>query len=512
MKAFLMFRDLDFPRVKLPPNADDLIKDLELKTLFDTMSQGDEFLFDVVSKVILSSLSDPEAIVYRQQILIDCLENPDIIRELYDITVEAIEREKNVRRAFLFESPDLVVSTTVDVLEMFIGILRRLRHISEKHGRQFQSEGFGRFFAMLKQELGDEYFRSVQSHLKKLRLQNQNGALISAELGKGNKSTNYVLREPLKDGRNLITRTFSKNRTEYSFKISDNNSTKLEELDELWNKGINLVANALVKSTEHILSFFTMLQMELGFYVGCLNLHEQLAKKKEPTCIPRALTSDNLAFSSRGLYDVCLTLKMETRVVGNKLVADKKKVLIITGANQGGKSTFLRSVGLAYLMMQCGMFVAAESFSANICTGVFTHFKRKEDSLIKSGKLDEELNRMSEIADHIKPGCILLCNEAFASMNEREGSEIALQVTLAFLESGIRVLLVTHLFELTKGLYNKKMDTALFLRAERRNDGQRTFRIGEGEPLSTSYGKDLYRQIFEEAVQESAVIAAKTQQ
>lgn len=512
MKAFLMYRDLDFLQVKLPPNADALMKDLELKTLFDAMARGDEFLFEVVNKVILSSLNDPEAIAYRQQILIDCLEHADIVREIYDLAVEAIQREKKVRRAFFFESPDLVVSRAVDVLEMFIGILRRLRQIAEKRGGQFRSEGFVRFFAMLTQELGDEYFRVVQKHLRQLRFQNQNGALISAELGKGNKSTRYVLREPPKDGRSLIKRVFGKGRPSYSFKIADNNSTRLEELDELWNRGINLVANALVKSTEHILSFFTMLQTELGFYVGCLNLHEQLVRKGEPTCIPISLASDNLTLSAHGLYDVCLTLKMETRVVGNDLAADKKNLVIITGANQGGKSTFLRSVGLAHLMTQCGMFVAAERFSTSVCAGVFTHYKRKEDATIKSGKLDEELSRMSEIADHIKPGCILLCNESFSSTNEREGSEIARQVTCALLESGVKVFLVTHLFELAKGLYYQKMDTALFLRAERRIDGQRTFRVGEGEPLSTSYGKDLYRQIFEESGQSTAAIGTETRQ
>ena len=68
---------------------------------------------------------------------------------------------------------------------------------------------------------------------------------------------------------------------------------------------------------------------------------------------------------------------------------------MITGANQGGKSTFLRSVGVAQLMMQTGMFVAAQAFSADVRDHVFTHFKREEDAAMESGKLDEELARMS---------------------------------------------------------------------------------------------------------------------
>ncbi len=169
---------------------------------------------------------------------------------------------------------------------------------------------------------------------------------------------------------------------------------------------------------------------------------------------------------------------------------------MITGANQGGKSTFLRSAGQAQLMMQCGLFVAAESFTASVCGGVFTHFKRAEDATMEKGKLAEELSRMSDLASQITPGCLLLCNESFASTNEREGSQIARQIVRALLDSGIRVFFVTHLFDLAHGFYAEEHDTALFLRPERREDGERTFRLLAGRPLPTSYGPDLYRQVF----------------
>lgn len=104
--------------------------------------------------------------------------------------------------------------------------------------------------------------------------------------------------------------------------------------------------------------------------------------------------------------------------------ADERELAIITGANTGGKSTFLRSVGLSQLMMQCGMFVPAKSLSANLCDGLFTHYKREEDTTMESGKLDEELSRMSGIIENITANSMLLFNESFTATNEREGSEI----------------------------------------------------------------------------------------
>jgi DNA mismatch repair ATPase MutS len=177
--------------------------------------------------------------------------------------------------------------------------------------------------------------------------------------------------------------------------------------------------------------------------------------------------------------------------------------VIITGANQGGKSSFLRSVGLAQLMMQCGMYVGAESFAGELCAFLFTHYKREEDATMTKGKLDEELSRMSDIVDAIAPNAMLLFNESFAATNEREGSEIARQVVCALLEKRVRIFFVTHLYELAHGFFIRTMDDALFLRAERRADGTRTFKIIAGEPLETSYGEDVYRTVFAGAIEET---------
>ena len=203
----------------------------------------------------------------------------------------------------------------------------------------------------------------------------------------------------------------------------------------------------------------------------------------------------------------CLALHRRQGVVGNTVDATGKPFVVITGANQGGKSTFLRSVGLAQLMMQSGMFVAASSLHASLGHHVFTHYKREEDAGMDRGKLDEELARMSAIADELQPTSLLLCNESFSSTNEREGSEIARQVVRALLERRVRVFLVTHMFDLAHGFAEPPTDGALFLRAEHQPDGARTFRLLEGEPLPTSHGADMFRRVFGTAPAAAATTA-----
>ena len=68
-------------------------------------------------------------------------------------------------------------------------------------------------------------------------------------------------------------------------------------------------------------------------------------------------------------------------------------------------------------MMQAGMFVGAEDYHGTIRSGVFTHFKKKEDSKMKSGKLDEEMSRMDQIVSSLQENAALFMNESFSSKN-----------------------------------------------------------------------------------------------
>ena len=492
-------RDFDLER-ELPPQADALTQDLELDALLGAMGRGDPFLLDVSRQALLSSLADAEAILYRQRVLADCLRQPTLVRQIYDLAVEGALTPKRVPFGWLRDSPDTVLHRSVQLLELLVGVLRTLRRLSDEHAAAFRSDGFVRLFAMLAEELDDEYFEEIGAHLAELRF--RGGVLISAELGKGNKGRRYVLRRARQ--RRWAERIPLGGRPAYGFTIPDRDEGGLRALGELRGRGIDLVADALAQSTDHILGFFAMLRAELGFYVGCLNLHERLQAAGGTTCYPIPVAGGSPALSASDLYDVPLTLQLDTRAVGSDVDADGKALVLVTGANQGGKSTFLRSVGVAQLMLQSGMFVAAERFAASVRPGLFTHYRREEDTEMRSGKLDEELSRMSVIADAIGPGCLLLCNESFSATNEREGSEIARQAVRALLEGGVTVVFVTHLYDLGSRLHAQRLETALFLRAEREADGRRTFRIVEGEPLPTSYGEDSYRRIFGTAADREA--------
>ncbi len=486
-----MFRDRGVdPEQPQPANAEDIKQDLELNTILDAMAAGDEYLREQAERPLLTSLTDPDEILYRLDVLRDCLRHPEVVRGLYALAVDALESRQRARVFWFRDTPEALVQKSRRILELLVESLEQLREVAEEQQTTFTSSGFTTLFARLVEQLDDQYLSTVDYHLRELAF--RRGPLISAELGRGNRSTDYVLRKP--NERHLLEKLTDR-QASYSFTVPARDEGGMEALGELRNRGLVGVADALAQSADHILGFFAALRAELGFYVGCLNLYEQLQTRGQPTCFPVPLAAQTEAFTAQGLYDASLAFYRD-HVVGNDVDADGKQLVMITGANQGGKSTFLRSVGLAQLMLQAGMFVAADGLRANVVHAVFTHFKRAEDASMTSGKLDEELSRMSAIADLISPSCLLLCNESFGATNEREGSELGRQVIRAMVEQNVKVFFVTHLFDLADSVHRQQLESALFLRAERGANGSRTFRLTEGQPLPTSYGQDSYRRVF----------------
>lgn len=499
MRALLLHPDRDFdPSQTRPWNEAALTQDLELEVLLHTMAGESKLLLDAIRTVIFAGFhNDVTTVLYRQAILKDCLKNSTVVRKLYELTGEAIAAEQKHYWLGISRYAGAILSESTGLMKLFVSILRQLREQAVAHGSTFESDGFTRFFGMIKKELSEDYLRTIEGHLEELEF--RNGVLVSAQLGPLGEGTNYTLRHIHYEKQTWLERvlgTLGKGAPAYTYRLADRDEAGARILTEMRDRGINRVGNALAQSCDHILGFFSMLRTELAFYVGCLNLHDKLTALGSPTCFPEPAEASERRHGFQGLYDISLSLTMDRPVVANNVDLARSNLVVVTGANQGGKSSFLRSIGLAQLMMQCGLFVGAEHFAAGLCPALFTHYRRREDASMKRGKFDEELARMSEIVDHLVPNSILLFNESFAATNEREGSAIASQIVSALLESRMKVFFVTHLYEFAHGFHLKSAQDTFFLRAERKPDGARTFKMIPGEPLETSFGEDLYREVF----------------
>ena len=182
--------------------------------------------------------------------------------------------------------------------------------------------------------------------------------------------------------------------------------------------------------------------------------------------------------SAKNLYDLALASDVDDTVTSNDVSMEKGKILIVTGHNRGGKTTFLKSIGIAQIMAQAGLFVPAEEYLCPVYQGILTHFPSGEDETLGDGKLAEELRRLKKDFHMLKGGGLALFNESFSTTTTKEGAEIGIDVLRAVNESGSHAVFVTHLMELAEK--RNVIGNALSLTTE----NSYSHRIIEGEPLA----------------------------
>ena len=140
-------------------------------------------------------------------------------------------------------------------------------------------------FATLARELDDRYFATVDEHLKRLKF--RRGVLVSARLGQGLKGANYVLRRTAPPEGSWLSRLFTQRPRSYKLYLAPRDEAGARAMSELQDRGVAIAADALSRSSQHIVSFFEMLLTELAFYVGCLNLHRRLTADRRAVRLSR---------------------------------------------------------------------------------------------------------------------------------------------------------------------------------------------------------------------------------
>jgi len=491
MRCRLLLADADVDVDALPELDPALTADLGLDRVLASMARGDHVIERVVPRLLATPLATTDAIRYRQASVRDAAASPAVVRELYTVATDAIEAERRIWGSAM-RNAELVLDRAANVLGRFVEAFRELRRIEAEHGEAFTSPGFTAFFRMVATDLDDPWLAEVEDHLTRLRTRTLH---VSARLGDGARGTDYVLHRSPSTIRGWRDRVgLEERRSTVKVELSDQNA--MNTMSELRATAIAPTAGVTREAADHVLAFFRQLQVELAFLIGCANLHESLTAAGGAVAYPDAEDGATATFRATGLYDLGLRLTIDGPVVPNDLDTGGQRLVVITGANGGGKSTVLRAVGLAQLLLGAGMFVAAESLTASVAHAIRTHFTREEDASLVGGRLDEELTRLAALVEATTPGTLVLLNESLSTTNEREGAAIARGVVDALVDAGVEVWFVTHNHHLASGLADAEPARAHFLRAER-GDGERPFRLVVAPPLPTSHGMDLYRRIID---------------
>lgn len=189
---------------------------------------------------------------------------------------------------------------------------------------------------------------------------------------------------------------------------------------------------------------------EVQFYLAYLDLIAPLKKAGLPFCYPE--TAAEAVFAEEA-FDLALAHKLrgeDAAVVPNGFRLDPpERVLVVTGPNQGGKTTFARAFGQLHHFAALGLPVPGRTVRLCLPDRLFTHFEREEDAESLGGKLDDELVRVHAILEEATEASVLVMNESFTSTTLHDalflGTEILTRVTAL----GALGVYVTFVDELT---------------------------------------------------------------
>jgi DNA mismatch repair protein MutS len=190
---------------------------------------------------------------------------------------------------------------------------------------------------------------------------------------------------------------------------------------------------------------------EVQFYLAYLEHIEPLRRAGLSFCYP--VVSDRPGeVHGRGVFDLALApglVQERTRVVVNGFELDPpERILVVSGPNQGGKTTFARTVGQVHHLARIGVLVPGTAARVPLVDGIFTHFERQEEVEDLTSKLEDDLLRIHRILETATADSLLILNESFSSTTVEDQLSIGRRVVRRILDRGPLCVMVTFLDEL----------------------------------------------------------------
>lgn len=221
----------------------------------------------------------------------------------------------------------------------------------------------------------------------------------------------------------------------------------------------------------------------------------QLFKRVGSISIPFAKSEINEEKSIRfqDVYDVMLMEETTVIVPNDVVVTPARHIQLITGVNSGGKTSYIRAIGINLILhLQVG-HVFAKSASLAYFPNLFTHFPQDENFRVGSGRLNDELRRLEKMKQQFKEGTILILNETFSSTDEDTALHHTKELLAFFLEKKTSVFFVTHQQKL---FYDKLSDAIVVLSPmiDTNNRNKRLYKLMETNDKAASYAYDILYQ------------------
>jgi DNA mismatch repair protein MutS len=400
-------------------------------------------------------LKSVDAVYYRHKILQD-LEDSRLRG-----CVQTFAKGMRTMRGYLAQSGKLYYprqkqSWFLDAVKIYCGAVRRLTR--DLATANLRSRGFRAFREFLQSYTASDDFAALIADTQKLRT-GLSRIRYTLHIRENRITVDKYRSEP--DYGAVVLRTFDKFKQgapkEYRFEFfprADMNHVEAAILDlvaRLYPEIFSFLEEYCERHTNYLDATIARFDREVQFYFACLDHREKFEQAGLPFCYP-AVSGSSKEVQGSGVFDLALAAKLireKTPVVTNDFhLTGPERIFVVSGPNQGGKTTFARMFGQLHHLASLGCPVPGKEARLFLFDKLFTHFEKEEDIRNQAGKLEDELLRIRRILDLATPDSILIMNESFLSTTLNDALLLSKQIMQRIVALDLICVTVTFLDEL----------------------------------------------------------------
>lgn len=459
-------------------SAPEYLKDLNLDQIIDEIVKGREGYN--LTPFFFFPLKEIEEIKYRHSVFID-LEDTILLDGIVSFSKKMRLVKENLSYVDKFYYPRQKDRWFLDSVIIYCDALLELLRLLQS--ANLESNGFLSFRKYLKDYLDSSEFTSLAIESRGL-LNELSKIKYSIIIDGGAVTVLNFNSEP--DYSKEVEATFAKFNEgavkdysasfSYSLEMNHIEAQILDRVTMLFPDVFLRLSQFRTSQPSFLNTGIATFDREVQFYLSYLD-YIKLLKESLRFCYPEISKTNKSVRSSEG-FDLALAHKLskekKTVVCNDFYLEGDERVFVVSGPNQGGKTTFARTFGQLHYLAALGCPIPGQEAKVFLFDRIFTHFEKQENLQSLRGKLEDDLIRVHKILEEATPHSIIIINEIFNSTTLKDAILLGQRVMEKILDLDSLCVCVTFIDELTS-LGKKTVSVVSTIVPQ--NPTQRTFKI-----------------------------------